>query len=83
VSRSRAPHRAPDPLGGERHLHAQRGFPQPARASASTTALTTAGVAPIVPSSPTPLTPIALLRHGVDSSIAMSKCRIMRVCGIA
>src|SRR5206468_4772321 len=31
--------------------------PSPARSSASMTAVTTVGVAPIVPSSPTPLTP--------------------------
>src|SRR5271163_1474095 len=36
---------------------------RPARASASTTALTTAGVAPIVPSSPTPLAPSGLFLH--------------------
>jgi len=57
--------------------------PQPARASASTTALTTAGVAPIVPSSPTPFTPIALLRQGVDSSIVIWKWRIIPARGSA
>ena len=39
----------------------------PARASASSTALTAVGVAPIVPSSPTPFTPSRLLRQGLDS----------------
>ena len=38
----------------------------PPRASASATAFTTLGVAPMVPSSPTPLTPSGLFRQGVD-----------------
>ena len=37
---------------------------RPARARASATALTTAGVAPMVPNSPTPLTPKGLLVEG-------------------
>jgi hypothetical protein len=44
-----------------------------ARAIASSTALTTVGVAPMVPSSPTPFTPRWLLVDGVASSIVMSK----------
>ena len=70
-----AAERAPDALRtSAASATLRRCAPAPARASASITALTTAGVAPIVPSSPTPLTPIALLRHGVDSSIVISKC---------
>ena len=38
----------------------------PARARASATAFTTAGVAPIVPSSPTPFTPNGLFWQGMD-----------------
>ena len=37
------------------------------------TAFIAAGVAPIVPSSPTPLTPSALSRHGIDVSNSVRK----------
>src|SRR5690606_8885370 len=49
----------------------------PARASASATAFTTLGVAPIVPSSPTPLTPSGLFADGTDSFMAVTKSPAM------
>ena len=41
------------------------------------TAFTTLGVAPMVPSSPTPFTPSGLFLHGVDSSISVTKSQAM------
>ena len=50
----------PDALRRRRHLQLSASRPRPAWSSASTTAFIAAGVAPIVPSSPTPLTPSGL-----------------------
>ena len=57
--------------------------PNPAWSSASITALTTAGVAPIVPSSPTPLAPSELVRHGIEVSNSVLKPVKPSACGSA
>ena len=70
-------HQLPDACRGQRHVQVRRSARPGRRASASTTALTTAGVAPMVPSSPTPLTPSGLFRQGVDSSIFVRNIEAM------
>ena len=57
--------------------------PRPAWSSASTIAFITAGVAPIVPSSPTPLTPSGLSAHGIEVSNSVRKATPMSARGTA
>src|SRR6185369_1224051 len=57
--------------------------PSPAWDSASITAVTTVGVAPMVPSSPTPFAPSALVVQGTEVSNSVLKPRKQSTCGSA